>query len=97
MEYLFEYQEVSAPSVVPSPGNWQPVTPTMIGKTIIGYLFELTGDPMNPVETIDYYINGDPTTEKVASFNGKLDPSSPGAKLCPTFWMQLSCSSIPKQ
>lgn len=70
MEYLFEFQEVATPGSPLLPGAWQPVTPGMIGKTTIGYLWYLTGDPMNPVATEDYFINGNPVTEHTATFNG---------------------------
>jgi hypothetical protein len=69
MEYLFEYQEVGTPATIPSPGLWQPVLPNMIDKTIIGYLWSFTGDPMNPIATENYYING-VGTEKTVVFNG---------------------------
>jgi hypothetical protein len=70
MEYMFEYQEVASPGDPLLPGSWLPVTPGMIPKTVIGYLWTLTGDPMNPVDTENYYINGNPATEKTVNFNG---------------------------
>ena len=69
MEYLFEYQEVPTPSTALNPAAWQPVNPNMINKTVIGYLWTLTGDIMNPIEYEPYYINGT-GTEKTATFNG---------------------------
>ena len=70
MEYMFEYQEVAAPGNPLLPGSWNPVTPGMIPKTVIGYLWTLTGDPMNPIATEDYFINGNPVVEKTVNFNG---------------------------
>jgi hypothetical protein len=70
MEYMFEYQEVAAPGNPLLPGGWNAVTPVMIPKTVIGYLWTLTGDPMNPVATEDYFINGNPVIEKTVNFNG---------------------------
>lgn len=69
MEYLFEYQEVSNPSNSLNPSAWNPVAPNMIDKTTIGYLWTLTGDPMNPIAYEPYYINGT-GTEKTITFNG---------------------------
>lgn len=69
MEYLFEYQEVVNPSDVLIDANWSPVDPNMIDKVTIGYLWEFTGDPGNPVSYTPYYINGT-GTEKTVSFNG---------------------------
>lgn len=70
MEYMFEYQEVAAPGNPLLPGSWQPVTPAMVPKTVIGYLWTLTGDPMNPIATEDYFVNGNPVVEKTVNFNG---------------------------
>ncbi|MBN2175583.1 MAG: hypothetical protein JW731_15750 [Bacteroidales bacterium] len=70
MEYMFEYQEVASPGDPILPGGWSPVTPGMIPRTVIGYLWTLTGDPMNPVATEDYFINGNPVIEKTVNFNG---------------------------
>ncbi len=70
MEYMFEYQEVAAPGTPLLATAWLPVTPAMIPKTVIGYLWTLTGDILNPIETEDYYINGNPVVEKTVSFNG---------------------------
>lgn len=69
MEYLFEYQEVVNPSNPLNPAAWSPVVPNMIDKTTIGYLWTLTGDPMNPIAYEPYYINGT-GTEKTVTFNG---------------------------
>ena len=69
MEYLFEYQEVSNPSDALNPASWLPVVPNMIDKTVIGYLWTLTGDVMNPIAYEPYYINGS-GTEKTVSYNG---------------------------
>lgn len=69
MEYLFEYQEVSTPTTPLNPASWQPVLPNMINKTIIGYLWTLTGDISNPIAYEPYYING-VGTEKTITFNG---------------------------
>lgn len=69
MEYLFEYQEVSNPSNPLNPSAWFPIVPNMIDKTTIGYLWTLTGDPMNPIAYEPYYINGT-GTEKTITFNG---------------------------
>lgn len=70
MEYMFEYQEVVSPGSPLLPGSWQPVTPGMIPKTVIGYLWTMTGDPINPIATEDYYINGNGAIEKTVDFNG---------------------------
>ncbi len=70
MEYMFEYEEVAAPGNSLLPGAWHPVTPAMIPKTVIGYLWTLTGDLMNPIATEDYFINGNPAYEKTVTFNG---------------------------
>ncbi len=70
MEYMFEYQEVAAPGNPLLPGAWHPVTPAMIPKTVIGYIWSLTGDIMNPIATEDYFINGNPVLEKTVTFNG---------------------------
>jgi len=70
MEYMFEFQEVAAPGDPLLAGAWNPITPAMIPKTVIGYLWTLTGDILNPVETEDYYINGNPVIEKTVNFNG---------------------------
>lgn len=70
MEYMFEYQEVAAPGDPILAGAWNPVTPAMITKTVIGYLWYLTGDILNPYETEDYFINGNPAIEKTVNFNG---------------------------
>ena len=69
MEYIFEYQEVANPSDALNPGNWNPIDPNMIDKTLIGYLWTLTGDPVNPIAYEPYYINGI-GTEKTVSFSG---------------------------
>ena len=69
MEYLFEYQEVATPITPLNPMSWQPVVPNMINKTIIGYLWTLTGDITNPIAYEPYYINGS-GTEKTVTFNG---------------------------
>ncbi|WP_309610148.1 hypothetical protein [Flavobacterium sp.] len=69
MEYLFEYQEVNNPSDALIAANWLPVKANMINKTIIGYLHTLTGDPLNPVLTEEYFINGS-GAEKTITYNG---------------------------
>lgn len=69
MEYLFEFQEVTSPSNPLNPASWSPIVPNMIDKTTIGYLWTLTGDPMNPIAYEPYYINGT-GTEKTVTFNG---------------------------
>lgn len=69
MEYLFEYQEVANPSDVLNPANWSPIDPNMIDKVTIGYLYEFTGDPGNPISYEPYYINGT-GTEKTVTFSG---------------------------
>lgn len=50
LEYMFE--------VKPDGGGWVQVTQTQIGRTLIGQWEHFTGDPMNPVETKDYTVNG---------------------------------------
>ncbi|RNA61039.1 hypothetical protein D1631_03350 [Chryseobacterium nematophagum] len=69
MEYLFEYQEVTNPTDPLNPAGWNPVVPNMIDKTVIGYLWTLTGDVSNPVHYDPYYINGT-GTENTINFNG---------------------------
>ena len=69
MEYLFEYQEVPTPTTPLNPAAWLPVDPNMINKTVIGYLWTLTGDIMNPIAYEPYYINGT-GTDKTITFNG---------------------------
>ncbi|WP_299436278.1 hypothetical protein [uncultured Aquimarina sp.] len=73
MEYMFEYQEVAAPTDIPTVGGWQAVVPNMIPKTVIGNLFTLTGDPMNPVDKEPYHINA-LAPELSISFNGNWIP-----------------------
>ena len=70
MEYMFEFQEVAAPGDPLLAGAWHAVTPGMIPRTVLGYLWHLTGDIMNPIETEDYFINGNPVVEKTINFNG---------------------------
>ena len=69
MEYLFEFQELVNPSDAINPTNWQPVVPNMIDKTVIGYIYTLTGEPENFADFEEYYINGT-GTEKTITFNG---------------------------
>lgn len=70
MEYMFEYLEVSSPSAAINPSAvWSPVTPNMIDKTEIGYLWTLSGNLMNPINQEPYYINGT-GTEKTVVFSG---------------------------
>ncbi|KEY18016.1 hypothetical protein [Kaistella antarctica] len=69
MEYLFEFQQLANPTDAINPGNWSPIVPNMIDKTVIGYLYTYTGDPNNFVDFEDYYINGT-GTEKTVTFNG---------------------------
>jgi hypothetical protein len=73
MEYMFEYQEVATPTTLPNPAAWLPVVPNFIDKTVIGYLWTLTGDPSNPVDYEPYFINGT-GTEKTVAFNGNWIP-----------------------
>lgn len=69
MEYLFEFQQVASPSDALNPAGWNPIDPNMIDKTIIGYLWEFTGDPGNPISYEPYCINGT-GTELTVTFNG---------------------------
>lgn len=69
MQYIFEFQEVANPSNPLVESAWNPVSPDMIDKTEIGYLYKYTGDPANPVSQDPYYINGTGTENKV-EFNG---------------------------
>ncbi len=69
MEYMFEYQEVTNPSD-PLTGIWSPVTPNMIGETLIGSSWILTGDIANPIEWTNYYINKSSSSGVDVAFNG---------------------------
>lgn len=82
MEYMFEYQEVAAPADIPAPGGWQPVLPNMIPTTVIGNLFTLTGDPMNPVDKEPYYINSAAPNQTIV-FNGNWIPVPQNANFEP--------------
>ncbi|WP_103068165.1 transthyretin-like family protein [Aquimarina sediminis] len=82
MEYMFEYQEVINPTDLPAPGGWQPVLPNMIPTTVIGNLFTLTGDPMNPIDKEPYYINSIAPNQSIV-FNGNWIPVPQNANFEP--------------
>lgn len=62
-EYMFEVAEWSGGVL----GAFTQVPLTQIAKTHIGDLQRVTADPINPVQTDPYYVNGNPVTELVAT------------------------------
>ncbi|MCA9974321.1 MAG: hypothetical protein KC413_01170 [Anaerolineales bacterium] len=62
-EYMFEVAEWSGGIL----GGYTQVPLAHIAKTHIGDLQRVTADPINPVQTDPYFVNGNPATELVAS------------------------------
>ncbi len=62
-EYMFEVASWSGGIL----GSYTQIPLAQIAKTDIGDLQKVTADPMNPVQTEPYYVNGNPATENVAT------------------------------
>ncbi|MCI0626035.1 MAG: hypothetical protein L0387_31070 [Acidobacteria bacterium] len=60
-EYRFEVRLLPA-------GGWVPVLGPQIAATKIGVWEHATADPMNPIETKDYVVNGTPGPDELALF-----------------------------
>jgi hypothetical protein len=66
LEYQFEIAKWSG-ALPPASGDYSPVPLGKIAKTLIGDLQTVTADPINPVKTEPYYVNGNSPTELVAA------------------------------